>query len=105
MRARGAHSPQEPTSGNLCLQGEIKRAFGFESLVGSSDELRRRFRKVEQVAATDATALFLGEAGTGKELHARSIVVPRKGILWCQELRGLLRRQLGVDRLSKTHSV
>lgn len=73
-----AHLKTQLQAENLCLQEEIKRAFDFEGLVGNSDEPRRPFRKIEQVAATDATVLFLGKTGTGKELHARSIVVPRK---------------------------
>lgn len=70
---------------NLCLQQEIKRAFDFEGMVANSDELRRPFRKIEQVAATDATLRFLGETGTGKELLERAIYPrsPRaRSILW-----------------------
>ena len=45
----------------------------FESIVGASARMRRIFRLVEKVAATDSTVLLLGESGTGKELIARSI--------------------------------
>jgi DNA-binding NtrC family response regulator len=45
----------------------------FESIVGASARMRRIFRLVAKVAATDSTVLLLGESGTGKELIARSI--------------------------------
>ena len=42
-------------------------------LIGTSPGLEAVRRAVGQVAPTDATALILGETGTGKELVARSI--------------------------------
>jgi formate hydrogenlyase transcriptional activator len=42
-------------------------------IVGTSDVLKYVMYRVEQVAATNATALLLGETGTGKELVARAI--------------------------------
>src|SRR5262249_12675171 len=44
-----------------------------ESMVGESAALRHVLHQVEIVAPTDATALLLGETGTGKELVARAI--------------------------------
>jgi transcriptional regulator with PAS, ATPase and Fis domain len=58
---------------NRYLQEEIERSFDFEDMVGETEEVRGVFRRVEQVAATDATVLILGETGTGKELVARAI--------------------------------
>ena len=42
-------------------------------IVGESDVLRYVMSRIEQVAATNATVLLLGETGTGKELLARAI--------------------------------
>lgn len=65
---------------NVYLQEEIKVAHNFEEIISAGDNLKSVFRKVEQVAGTDATVLILGETGTGKELVARAIhnISPRK---------------------------
>jgi formate hydrogenlyase transcriptional activator len=55
------------------LQEEISGQHNFEEIVGSSAAIKRVFNAIEQVAATDATVLLLGETGTGKELIARAI--------------------------------
>jgi DNA-binding NtrC family response regulator/ligand-binding sensor domain-containing protein len=57
----------------IYLEEEIKIEHGFEEIIGSSESLKRVLLGVEQVAATDATVLILGETGTGKELIARAI--------------------------------
>ncbi|MGD8228483.1 MAG: sigma 54-interacting transcriptional regulator [Desulfobacteraceae bacterium] len=58
---------------NIYLRDEIKLEHNFEEIIGQSDALKYVLFKVEQVAPTDATALILGETGTGKELIARAI--------------------------------
>ena len=58
---------------NIYLQDEIKIVTNFENIITQSQSLKKVLRKVEQVAATDATVLILGESGTGKELIARAI--------------------------------
>jgi formate hydrogenlyase transcriptional activator len=58
---------------NVYLREEIKLAHNFEEIVGVSDALKYVLYKIEQVAPTEATALVMGETGTGKELIARAI--------------------------------
>ncbi|MBI2817754.1 MAG: sigma 54-interacting transcriptional regulator [Acidobacteria bacterium] len=57
----------------LYLEDELKTEYNFEEIIGESAPLKRVLKQVETVAPTDATALILGETGTGKELIARAI--------------------------------
>ena len=56
---------------NLIDQTSGKRR--SEQIIGISPSLKSALMEVERVAPTDATVLFLGETGTGKELIARAI--------------------------------
>ena len=58
---------------NVYLQEEIKLAHNFDDILSQSLAMQQVLHKVEQVAATDATVLILGETGTGKELLARAV--------------------------------
>jgi formate hydrogenlyase transcriptional activator len=58
---------------NRYLEEEISSSHHFEEIVGESESLKRVLKQVEDVAATDATVVILGETGTGKELIARAI--------------------------------
>ena len=58
---------------NRYLEGELITTHQFDEIVGESSGLKRVLKQVEDVAATDATVLILGETGTGKELIARAI--------------------------------
>ena len=55
------------------LRAEIKSLHNFDEIIGDSRAMQALLHDVEQVAATDATVLILGETGTGKELIARAI--------------------------------
>ncbi len=58
---------------NVYLRREFKDRLGAGVIVGQSEAIRKVLAQVEQVAATDATVLLLGETGTGKELFATRI--------------------------------
>jgi len=58
---------------NIYLKEEIKFEHNFTSIITKNEAYKEVLKKIEQVAATDATVLILGETGTGKELLSRSI--------------------------------
>lgn len=58
---------------NQILQKQVKSRYGFENIVGASDEINEVLQLIPRVADTDSTILILGESGTGKELVARAI--------------------------------
>ena len=51
---------------NICLRQDLQLLHPHPGILGQSDALRNVLAQVEQVAATDATVLLLGETGTGK---------------------------------------
>ncbi|MBD3402691.1 PAS domain S-box protein [candidate division GN15 bacterium] len=55
------------------LREELRDARGFGEIIGESAPVLRMLSDIDQVAATTATVLILGETGTGKEVIARSI--------------------------------
>ena len=59
--------------GSAVLRDPSPRDISLADIVGESDSLRYVMSQIEQVASTDATVLFSGETGTGKELLARAL--------------------------------
>ena len=60
----------QPKSRPRPAVGEAGR---YANIVGRSAALKKVFRMVDKVAATDSTVMIHGESGTGKELIARAI--------------------------------
>lgn len=58
---------------NKNLKSQLKEIYGFENIVGHSDQMRKVFDLVSQVAPSRSTILITGESGTGKELIAKAI--------------------------------
>jgi len=63
---------------NLRIASEERQAseieqYGLESIIGDSPAIKRVKSQARKVAVTDATILFTGETGTGKEVFARAI--------------------------------
>jgi formate hydrogenlyase transcriptional activator len=58
---------------NEHLRQEVFTQLSQDKIVGQSPAIRRILEQVEQVAATDATVLLLGETGCGKEMIASAI--------------------------------
>jgi formate hydrogenlyase transcriptional activator len=55
------------------LRDEVRAAHSYGAIIGESVPIRSVLVELEQVAASDATVLLLGETGTGKELLARAL--------------------------------
>jgi two-component system, NtrC family, response regulator PilR len=58
---------------NKNLKLQLKGIYGFENIVGHSEQMRKVFDLVSQVAPSRSTILITGESGTGKELIAKAI--------------------------------
>ena len=58
---------------NIDLHKQLEDKFGFDGIVGNSQQMHRIFNILKQIASTTATVLVMGESGTGKELIARAI--------------------------------
>lgn len=58
---------------NRRLNEEVADRDRLVDLVGRAPSMQKVYRRVEKVAATDATILLTGESGTGKELVARAL--------------------------------
>ncbi|MEX2317471.1 MAG: sigma-54 dependent transcriptional regulator, partial [Pirellulales bacterium] len=58
---------------NAELSRRLDEKFGFEGVVGNSQQMQRVIDTLKNVAPTDSTVLIQGESGTGKELVARAL--------------------------------
>ena len=58
---------------NAELNRRLDEKFGFEGVVGSSQQMNSVIDRLKRIAPTDASVLIQGETGTGKELVAQAI--------------------------------
>jgi len=58
---------------NVQLKKQLRKKYGFDNIIGSSESICQVFDIIRKVADTDSTVLIMGESGTGKELVARAI--------------------------------
>ncbi|MGF1572550.1 MAG: sigma-54-dependent transcriptional regulator [Sumerlaeia bacterium] len=55
------------------LRVQVNERYGFDNIIGNSDQIQKVFQIIRQVAPTRASILIDGETGTGKELVAKAI--------------------------------
>jgi len=55
------------------LDTDLKRTFGFGSLLGKSSKMEAIFKLLPVIAGTDSSVLITGETGTGKDVLAETI--------------------------------
>lgn len=62
------------------LEQRVESKYGFENIIGESDEIQDAIKMAKKVAHSDMSVLLQGETGTGKELFAQAIhqTSPRK---------------------------
>jgi len=60
-------------SQNGLLLQELRRRYGFDSLIGSDPRAKEAYALAAQAAQTDSAVLIVGETGTGKDFLARAI--------------------------------
>ena len=58
---------------NRLLRQMLHEHFGFEGIIGRSQQMVDIVRTIRQIAPSDITVLIQGESGTGKELIARAL--------------------------------
>lgn len=58
---------------NYSLRQQVGNQFGFQKLVGRSNQMLKLKKTITQIGLSDATVLIEGETGTGKELVARAL--------------------------------
>ena len=57
----------------LQLEAKVQKQYGFDAIIGVSNEITQCIAMAKKVAMTDAGVLLLGETGTGKEVFAQAI--------------------------------
>ena len=70
---KGAVETFRPLAGELYFDDLDSETHGFAEVIGRSRAIIRIFDMLEDIAASDANVLIVGESGTGKDLIARTI--------------------------------
>lgn len=58
---------------NVELNRRLDEKFGFEGVIGNSQQMKDVIDRLKRIAPTDASVLIQGDTGTGKELVAQAI--------------------------------
>ncbi len=58
---------------NYLLKKELEKKYGFDEIIGKSQEMQAVFELIRTVGDSEAVVIIRGESGTGKELVARAI--------------------------------
>lgn len=58
---------------NFDLHRQLDKRYGFEGIIGNTDQMQRVLDVLNQISETNVTVLIQGETGTGKELVAKAI--------------------------------
>lgn len=69
----GAVETFRPLTGEIHPPEGVEIQHSFADIVGQSENMRRLFKMIPDVAASEANVLIYGESGTGKDLFARAI--------------------------------
>jgi DNA-binding NtrC family response regulator len=72
-RVKNALQHHDLAAENRELKDELSGKFRFDSIIGSSPEVKALLERVAKVAIRDTGVLITGESGTGKELIAQAI--------------------------------
>jgi len=73
IKVERAMEKQALVKQNIYLLRQIDSKFGFQGIIGETQEMVEVVNKVKQLAPTKATILITGESGTGKEVIAKAI--------------------------------
>ena len=73
LKVRKAIERKEMRAELTNLRQHIAMSYGFDNIVGISDEITQLKQTARRIAPTDITVLISGPSGTGKELFARAI--------------------------------
>jgi len=73
VRVEKALERQKLLRVNRDLERRLESRFGFQGIIGNSEQMRKVIDLCQQIAETDVGVLITGENGTGKELIARAI--------------------------------